>query len=319
MLTPYDETLKIHWSSFEQLVEWYLGAGSQGLFASCLSSDLFQLTREERREIIRQTLVLTRGRIPVIAAGAFTENVSSTCAVLNSTEKLADEVNRIADLGVRAVVLLTNQFATPTDPDSMWLKYMEATLSKIRPNIRLGLYECPVPYKRLLTPKLVQWASETGRFYFIKDTCCDLEQIRARLQAIKSVPDCRLRLYNAHTGTLFDSLLAGAHGFSGVGSNAIPHLYAWLCRNAQRQPDVARELQVFLIESTSVVDMDYPQSVRLYLNQHGFNISHVTRLTAQNKLQLNSETLTEFHRSVVQWERRLKLNSPFEFISPISL
>ena len=42
-------------------------------------------------------------------------------------------------------------------------------------SVRLGLYECPKPYHRLLSAEALAWAASTGRFYFHKDTCCKLE------------------------------------------------------------------------------------------------------------------------------------------------
>ena len=50
-------------------------------------------------------------------------------------------------------------------------------LSRINPDIPLGFYECPFPYKRLLTPDLIKAILKYNRFYFLKDTCCDLHQI----------------------------------------------------------------------------------------------------------------------------------------------
>lgn len=311
MLTPYDKEHQIDWQAFEKLVEWYTAAGSQGLFASCLSSDLFQLTRVERHQLARRAIALTGGRLPVIASGAFTENVSSKCALLNTPAHLADEINCLADLGVSAVILLTNQLASPGEGDDIWLENLEATLARVRPDVQLGLYECPAPYKRLLTPALVRWAADTGRVTFIKDTCCDLAQIHLRLEAIASVPCTPLRLFNAHTATLLGSLTAGASGFSGVGSNAIPHLYSWICQYSREKPQLASELQNFLVQSSPIIDTGYPQSTQDYLNLHGFSIAHVSRNKTHHLAPKKTAAFRIFHSEVKGWERRLNLESPF--------
>ncbi len=54
-------------------------------------------------------------------------------------------------------------------------------LGMIPDSIPLGFYECPHPYKRVLDPETMAWCASTGRFIFLKDTCCDLAQIRAKL------------------------------------------------------------------------------------------------------------------------------------------
>lgn len=41
MLTPFDEKREIDWASLEKLIDWYIAAGVQGLFANCQSSEMF--------------------------------------------------------------------------------------------------------------------------------------------------------------------------------------------------------------------------------------------------------------------------------------
>ena len=40
------------------------------------------------------------------------------------------------------------------------------------PGVPLGIYECPAPYHRLLTPEMLAFCAGSGRFLFIKDTSC---------------------------------------------------------------------------------------------------------------------------------------------------
>lgn len=83
----------------------------------------------------------------------------------------------------------------------------EKILEALPSDIRFGLYECPYPYKRVMSPKVTEWCASTGRFYFLKDTCCDADQIREKLAICK---DTHLKLYNANTATLLESLKDGA-------------------------------------------------------------------------------------------------------------
>ena len=41
----------------------------------------------------------------------------------------------------------------------------EKLLEKLPKDAKLGLYECPHPYKRLVTTKILDWCLKTGRFY----------------------------------------------------------------------------------------------------------------------------------------------------------
>lgn len=307
MLTPFAEDGRIDWFAFDALVEWYVAGGSRGLFAACLSSEIFHLSDEERLALVRRTVARAAGRLPVIAAGAFPPGVSSRSAV-SAPEALAEAVSKAAGAGAESVILLTCQFAREHEPDEAWLSAAEALLEKLDPEISLGLYECPVPYKRVLSPHLTAWAARTGRFHFLKDTCCDLSLIRAKLAALAGAP---LRFYNAHTATLLSSLQAGGQGFSGVGANAIPHLYAWLCRHYADEPELARELQDFLVASSPAVDLRYPRSVKAYLEANGLPLAPVCRLPGDDITPADQARLRAFHADVERWEQRLGLDSPF--------
>ena len=93
-------------------------------------------------------------------------------------------------------------------------------------DVPLGFYECPYPYKRIISPELLKWCADTGRFYFIKDTSCDIENMKAKLEVIKGT---NLKLFNANTSTLLETLELGASGYSGVMANFHPELYVKLC------------------------------------------------------------------------------------------
>lgn len=301
MLTPFGDNKRIDWHAYERLVDWYVAADSQGLFASCLSSEIFQLTAVERLALARKAVVHAGGRVPVIASGALG----------NTPMEIADAANRLADTGVRAVIFLSNQFAEEGDSDDVWLANIEATIARVRPDVPLGIYECPIPYKRLLSPRVIRWIADTGRFHFTKDTCCDIEQIKAKLAALAGSP---LRFYNAHAGTLLSSLQAGGHGFSGVGANAVPHLYAWLCGNYKEQPDLARDLQAFLIESSPAVDRRYPHSAKAWLGLNGLPLLPVARISDNNLDDGDRARLRTFQSDVARWEEQLGISSPFSLV-----
>jgi len=310
MLTPFDAALNIDWKGLDALIEWYIAAGSQGLFGICYSSEMFMLDENERLALVRHIAARTAGRVPFIAAGAFpsgTPHMQSR----GSPAGLADSAHALAEAGASAVIFLTNQFADAQDDDARWLDNLSSTLTRIDPAVQLGLYECPLPYKRLLTPATTRWAAATGRFRFLKDTCCDVALIKAKLLSIQNSP---LRFYNANTPTLLASLQAGGHGFSGVGDNAVPQLYAWLCENFQKLPEQAAQLQAFLVESSPVVDIHYPHSVKTYLHSQGLPIETHSRLCENAMTPLDVKNLAAFHAAVSDWEKRLKIPSPFALI-----
>jgi 4-hydroxy-tetrahydrodipicolinate synthase len=255
MLTPFLPDRSIDWTTVDALVELYVAAGAAGLFAVAQSAEMFQLTEEERVALAERVVRSAAGRVPVVAAGAFGP----------TPQRQAAMVHRLAATGVRAVVLLSNQLADDGESDEDWRARAEALLAATD-GIDLGLYECPTPYKRILTPATLGWAASTGRFVFHKDTCLIGTQIRSKLAAVRGT---RLRLFNAEMASLLESLQAGAYGFSGIAANYYPELTVWLCRHALDRPDDSRRLHDLLTVAEQVVDTKYPTAAKRFLRQSG--------------------------------------------------
>lgn len=262
MITPFTDSGAVDERALGELVAWYLSHGVNGLFAVCLSSEMFTLTLTERVALASAVVGFAAGRVPVIASG-------HTAVGL---EAQAEEVQRMADTGVDAVVLLTNRLALPGESDDVWKSHATRLLEQIPEDILLGLYECPVPYKRVLSPELLAWCAETGRFVFLKDTCCDIALMRAKMEAASEI-----RLFNANATTLLASLRDGAAGYSGVMANFHPQLYGWLCHNWASKPQQAEHLQAFLGAASLLELRGYPVSAKYALQLEGLPIQLYSR------------------------------------------
>ena len=293
MVTPFTDSDKIDENALAEMVEWYLAHEVDGLFAVCQSSEMFHLTLAERVQLSRTVVRLVDGRVEVIASG----HVS-----LDPRDQ-ATEVERIADTGVNAVVLVTNRFALESESDDLWVRNLEWFLATIPDWIPLGFYECPYPYKRLLTPELMAWCAGTGRFIFLKDTSCDMDQIEGKL-AVAGPPEERIKLFNANAATLLGSLRAGASGYSGVMGNFHPELYSHLCRDWKADPDRAEQLQAFLGVTSVMEARAYPVGAKYHLQLEGISLSLRTRTRPETDLVTSFRREVEQLRSLVETQRR---------------
>lgn len=263
MLTPFRDSLEIDWRSLERLIDWYIAAGVHGLFANCQSSEMFYLTDGESVELTRFVVDYADGRVPVVASGHTADTFSHQ----------VEQVHAIAETGVESAILITNRLATADQPDGTALENLQR-LTEAVPEVPLGVYECPYPYKRLLTDAAVEWCAKSGRFTFLKDTCCNADAIRRRLQLIGG---SSLHLLNANAQTFLESLRAGGHGYSGVMANFHPALYVWLVENWRAQPEKAKALAEILTVSALSEYLDYPVSAKDYHKQIGTFESRVCR------------------------------------------
>ncbi|MCJ8011572.1 dihydrodipicolinate synthase family protein [Paenibacillus sp. KQZ6P-2] len=258
MITPFTETKEIDYEALEQLIEWYIAKGVDGLFAVCQSSEMFYLSLDERVQLARFVVERAAGRVQVIASGHISD----------SLQDQVKEIGAISAAGIDAFVIVSNRLAGREESDDVWKRHTEQLLRQI-PETSFGIYECPHPYKRLLTPELLRWCADTERFLFLKDTCCDPDQLTAKLNAVQGT---QLKLFNANAATLLMSLQAGASGYSGVMANFHPDLYVKLIQLQRNHADEAVRLQQFLGLASVIERQSYPLNAKYHLGLEGLPI-----------------------------------------------
>lgn len=295
MLTPFTDDNEVDYEALGKLVDWYIENGAAGLFADCQSSEMFYLSLEERIKIAQFVKKQSDGRVPVVASGHISDKL----------EDQINELNAVAAAGVDAVILISNRLAKEDEDDTVWLENLKKIIQELPENLPLGFYECPYPYKRIISPELLKWCAETGRFYFIKDTSCDLNNMKQKLEAIKG---SHLKLFNANSSTLLETLQIGAAGFSGVMANFHSDLYVWLCRNYKKYPEKARKLADFLTLASMIERQVYPVNAKYAQLKYGNFQSIYTRTKNMDLLnktaKLEVDQLLEFTDFIREWLKK---------------
>lgn len=295
MITPYKKDGSVDLDTAEKYVKWYHEKGCDGIFATCQSSEIAFLTVEER-VALNKRVYETAKKLEKESGKTFT--IVSSGHVADDIDAQADELNRIYDSGTDALILITNRLDLNDEGDDVWIKNAEKLLAKLPKDAGLGLYECPLPYKRLVTPKILNWCLDKGRFYFMKDTCCDINIIRERMDILRG---SEFKLMNANCQTLLESLRAGASGYCGIMANYHPELYVWLCKNYLTQPLKAEKLQNLLgTVGFTEAGMPYPLSAKYHMNLEGIPTENVCR-------SKDSALMTDYFRDSVAQLRDLCL------------
>jgi 4-hydroxy-tetrahydrodipicolinate synthase len=279
MVTPFTASNEIDYNALERLIEWYIGQGVDGLFAVCQSSEMFFLSLEERVKVAAFVKLKAAGRVPVIASGHISD----------SYKDQVEELKKLADTGIDALVLITNRFSNEGEADDVWKRNLDKLLKELPQEMPLGFYECPFPYKKIITPDALKWCAETGRFLFLKDTSCDTDNIRLKLEAVQGTG---LHIYNANTATLLETLKLGVTGYSGVMANFHPELYVWLLNHWKKEQLMADELINFLSIASFIEKQLYPVNAKYYLMLEGVLSNYHCRsknhqeFTATNRLEV---------------------------------
>ncbi|WP_069999528.1 dihydrodipicolinate synthase family protein [Cellulosilyticum sp. I15G10I2] len=291
MVTPYTEDNKVDYEGVLKIIDWYDKQGVAGIFAVCQSSEMFFLSKEERLELAKFIVENTPKHMGVIASG----HVADTAC------EQIEEAKEVIDLGIDAYVFISNKFAAPDEGEEVVKKNIDKIVNSIH-NINFGIYECPYPYKRLITPETLKWCADTDRFLFLKDTCCNLEGLQAKVNATAGT---NLKIYNANAATLLESLKMGCAGYSGIMTNFHAELYVWLCENYAKYPGKAEKLQAFLGAASVIECQCYPVNAKYHMQLEGLGINYHSRVKDKNELtqsrQIEVKQMQVMYHLVKEW------------------
>lgn len=289
MITPFKEDMSIDYDGVQKIIEWYDRMGVTGIFAVCQSSEMFELDSSERLELAKFVINNTPKHIQVVVSGH----------VAKDPKEQVREAQAVIDAGAGAYVFISNQFAKEGESEDTARRSVEYLLDNIEAD-SFGVYECPYPYKRVLSPEFLKWLADTGKFSFLKDTCCELTQLKAKCDAVKGTD---LKIFNANAATLLQSLRMGCAGYSGVMANFHPDLYVWLVDNFEKEPERAEEMQNFIGAASTIECQVYPVNAKYHMQLEGLPVTTKSRkqddalLTSSRRLEIEQfRAVTESFR-----------------------
>ncbi|HOZ84204.1 MAG TPA: dihydrodipicolinate synthase family protein [Niabella sp.] len=291
MLTPFLQNNEVDYDVLKRLTEFYIKSGANGLFANCLSSEMFQLTEAERLKVIATVVSMAaQANIPVVASGTFSDAVED-CVAFSK---------KVYDTGVSAVVIISNQLARVEDSEDVLKQNIQSLIDKTK-EIPLGIYECPYPYKRLISSSLINWLGKTGRFIYIKDTSCNPDSIQQKLRQLDGT-NCSL--YNANTATALSSMEMGARGLSPIGANFYPELYSFMMKKytCPENNEMLQTLNHRLNVMEGIASKCYPFSAKLFLKERNLFINSRCRIQHENMKKedyINLKSLETMYRTAL--------------------
>ncbi len=192
MLTPYNEDKTIDWATYEEYCDWQVEQGVEHLFAVCGSSEMANLTLEERLQLATLT-AKHKGDTTIVA----------TANMEPSWFAQVEEVKRMSQTGVDGIVFTTKGMGGH-DEDRL-VSYIGEL--KQYTDLPVFMYEFPGLSPHLISGnaygRLVRECGIMG----IKDTTCTMEGIGAKLE--QKGDSC---IIQANMPYLFEAYKAGARG-----------------------------------------------------------------------------------------------------------
>ncbi len=224
LVTPLLDRDQLDLAAQERQVERVIAGGVAGIFILGSTGEVPSLSLRFRRELIRETCRLVRGRAPVLVG------ITDTC--LTQSLELAACA---ADQGAAATVLTVPYYYPPSQPE---LEALARTIVRESP-LPLFLYNIPVYTKAAFAVETVRRLLDEERIIGLKDSSGDMAGFRRLCELTKLRPGWTLLM--GPEEKLAEGVAAGGHGGVPGGGLIHPRLFVDLCQAALAgdQPRVA--------------------------------------------------------------------------------
>ena len=213
LVTPMQKDGSVDDNSLAGLVEFHIENGTAAIVSMGTTGESATLDEPEHCEVIRRTVELVRGRIPVIAgtgANSTSEAISLTRCAMNA--------------GADACLLVSPYYNKPTQ-EGLYLHHKAIAEAVPVPQI---LYNVPGRTAVDMLPETVAKLATISNIIGIKEATGKLE----RLQQIKQFCGDNFDLYSDDDATGTEFMLQGGHGVISVTTNVAPRGMAEMCAAA---------------------------------------------------------------------------------------
>lgn len=215
LITPMTEDGSIDLENLQKLVDFHVENGTDGIVSVGTSGESATLNIDEQIDLIRHTVRLAAGRIPVIAGSGG-----------NSTSEALELTLRSAEIGVDACLLVVPYYNKPTQHGL----YQHFRSIAEGADVKQILYNVPGRTALDMENDTVAQLAKIPNIIGIKDASGDVARVAYFLKHCEK----GFALYSGDDATTLEFLKAGGHGCVSVTANVAPKLMHEMCDAALR-------------------------------------------------------------------------------------
>jgi 4-hydroxy-tetrahydrodipicolinate synthase len=210
LVTPMKADGAVDWAALDRLIEWHIAEGTHGIVPMGTTGESATLDTGEHLAVIKRTVELVAGRVPVIAGTGS-----------NSTAESIHQTQEATRLGADACLLVTPYYNRPTQ-EGLFQHYKAIAAVT---DVPLVLYNVPGRTACDMKAETVARIAELPRVVGIKEACGDPTRTR---EILDRTPDSFFVLSGEDAQTL-RMMELGAVGTITVTANVVPRLMAEFC------------------------------------------------------------------------------------------
>lgn len=213
LITPMTADLQIDYSALEQLIDWHIAEGSDGLVILGTTGESPTLTGDEREQIIKHTVKQAKGKLPIMVGTGS-----------NSTAQSVLWTQQAEQLGADAALVVLPYYNRPSEAG------ITAHFARIAEQTTLPIYLYNVPKRTSsdISNQAIIDSFAAGHITGVKDATGDL----SRLQTIRQACGDKIILLSGDDETANQFIQQGGNGVITVAGNLVPHQLHQLCQLA---------------------------------------------------------------------------------------
>lgn len=215
LVTPMRDDGSIDDESMQRLIESHIASGTSAIVAVGTTGESATLDEQEHCSLIRRTVEIAAGRIPIIAGTGS-----------NSTREAIDLTRCALEAGADACLLVTPYYNKPTQ-EGLYLHHKAIAEAVPIPQI---LYNVPGRTVCDILPETIERLSIISNIVGIKEATGNIQRVRQILDCC----DDRLDLYSGDDATSMEFMLNGGKGVISVTANVAPKAMQQMCEAAIR-------------------------------------------------------------------------------------
>lgn len=213
LVTPMHDDGSLDYEGLERLVEFHIENGTDAIVSVGTTGESPTLNEKDHCDVVRKTVDLVRGRVPVIAGTGS-----------NSTQEALALTRSAMESGADAALLVTPYYNKPSQ-EGLYQHYKLIADNVAIPQI---LYNVPGRTACDMLPETVERLSHISNIVGIKEATGDLQ----RAQEILDLCGESMDIYSGDDATCRELMLMGGKGVISVTTNLAPKAMHEMCAAA---------------------------------------------------------------------------------------
>ena len=285
LITPFNEKNEINFEKLRELLEYHIANRTDAVIVTGTTGESATMSDEEKLAVIKFSVDVVRGRIPVIA-GTGSNNTKHAVWLSQEAEKL----------GADALLVVTPYYNKGNE-SGIYNHYRE-----IAENVKIPiiLYNVPGRTGVNLSVNLVKELSRLKNIDAIKEASGNISYAA---EIARAVPE--IDIYSGNDDMTVPLLSIGGKGVISVSANILPEIvHNMVMAFLNKDTDKARELQLKYNDLVNALFIEVnPVPVKEAMNFLGYGVGEC-RLPLGKMNEKNKEVLYEIIRKheVSQWK-----------------